>query len=275
LLLYPLTCKPTRLFKDNDSSSDDIKFGLKMDFIKYPSTPHVPWSGQLGRDDGYISESGLANLQSANRIHVSEKMDGETSNIYRHGVHARSVSSNGGLYMELIKALHSRIAAYLPNCIKLCGENLQWRHSIAYESMHREFALFSVWLETGECLSIEHTRKLAVLLDLKMPDTLYEGSWNESTLQSLSQSMDLNTKEGYVIRDCSAFHRDAFNTHVCKFVRKGHVQTSKHWKHDALIPNPVSDFSGLKLHPLASDLLQNPSMTAKEFVQWLDQIVID
>jgi hypothetical protein len=48
--------------------------------------------------------------------------------------------------------------------------------------------------------------------------------------------------EGYVVRLAGEFPYSAFPLSVAKFVRKGHVQTTKHnWRTQAVIPNKMKN----------------------------------
>jgi hypothetical protein len=58
--------------------------------IKYPRTPHLPWSPGATSDDIY---QGNTSYFENKVVVVTEKMDGENTSIYRDFVHARSIDS--------------------------------------------------------------------------------------------------------------------------------------------------------------------------------------
>jgi hypothetical protein len=45
------------------------------------------------------------------------------------------------------------------------------------------------------------------------------------------QAFSRGSIHGYVVRVADSFSYGAYRNHVAKFVRKGHVQTNKHWMH--------------------------------------------
>ena len=55
----------------------------------------------------------------------------------------------------------------------------------------------------------------------------------------IQEKLDLEKQEGYVVRLHDEFKFVDFNKSVCKFVRKGHVQTDEHWMHREIIPNKL------------------------------------
>ena len=55
-------------------------------YVKYPRTPHLPWSPGATADDRVHTD--LAGLEGR-EIVVTEKLDGENTTIYRDHVHAR------------------------------------------------------------------------------------------------------------------------------------------------------------------------------------------
>ena len=59
-------------------------------YIKYPSTPHLPFSQGLQRDDTRIQS---LNSFEGREIVVTEKLDGENTSMYADHIHARSIDS--------------------------------------------------------------------------------------------------------------------------------------------------------------------------------------
>ena len=58
--------------------------------VKYPRTPHLMWSKAISKDDRKLSS--VAHFHGK-EIVMSEKMDGENSNLMRNCIYARSLDS--------------------------------------------------------------------------------------------------------------------------------------------------------------------------------------
>ena len=67
------------------------------------------------------------------------------------------------------------------------------------------------------------------LLGITPVTIIYDGIFNETTIKALWNPK--NGKEGYVIRLAGDIAYADFRKKVAKFVRKDHVQTTKHWMH--------------------------------------------
>lgn len=205
-------------------------------FIKYPRTPHLPWS--LGvEDDDKVIES-LDNFLGK-RVIVTEKMDGENTTMYCDHIHARSVDSLGGEDRAWVKQFWSSIAHEIPIGFRICGENVWAKHSIYYENLQSYFYGFSVWDNNNVCLSWDDTVQWFNLLGIVSVPILYDGAWDEKTIQNLWNESMAEQHEGYVVRVADSFSFDQFSTHIAKFVRNNHVQTHKHWRHQQLIANKL------------------------------------
>lgn len=203
--------------------------GLFTDKVKYPRTHHVPWSDGLHSDDRLIDS-----MESfvGRRVIVTIKMDGENTSMYSTGMHARSVDGRHHPSRDWAKNLWSRIAGDIPEGWRVCGENLYAQHSIIYTDLPTYFMGFSMWDDRNNCLSWDETMEWFQLLDIKPVPVLYDGIYDEKAIRALYDSRrDWETKEGYVIRLADSFSYGQFRECVAKFVRKGHVQTTKHWMH--------------------------------------------
>lgn len=206
--------------------------------IKYPRTPHLPWSPGFSDDDLRSQDD---DLFVGHEVVVTEKLDGENTSIYRDGCHARSIDGRHHSSRNWVKALQARIGHEIPDGWRLCGENLYARHSIPYDELDSYFYLFSVWDEHNVCLSWDETLEWADLLALPTPRLFWRGIWDSNAVESLE--IDESTCEGYVVRKAGRFRFDDFARSVAKWVRKGHVVTDTHWMHQAVVPN------GLKKDP--------------------------
>ena len=203
-------------------------------FIKYPRTPHLPWS--LGRTSDDKVLSSIDHLLGENVV-VTEKMDGENTSIYRNGLHARSLDSKRHESRDRVQALWGEIGHNIPDNWRICGENLFARHSIHYQNLSDYFLAFSIWNENNVCLSWPETLEYCALIGIHAVPVLYSGPFDEKLLQALSKSLDLNSIEGYVVRLEKSFKYEDFSTSVAKFVRENHVQTDKHWMHSRIEKN--------------------------------------
>lgn len=207
---------------------------LFTDRVKYPRTHHLPWSPGMTDDDRRIPT--LDDL-SGHDVVVTEKMDGEQTTMYSDGIHARSIDGRNHPSRDWVKAVQARISGDLPKGFRVCGENLRAEHSIPYKELETYFMVFSIWSGLT-CLSWKETKEWADLLDLRTVPVLYEGPWDLNRIKQFDLR-DWNTHEGYVIRRADAFTHRQHRTHVAKFVRKGHVQTSKHWMQGQFTPNEL------------------------------------
>jgi hypothetical protein len=230
---------------------------------KYPKTWHAPWSDSMSSDDHWHTNM---DHFKGKRVVVREKMDGECTTGYEDGkIHARSEDSRSHLSQDFIRRDLANVLWQLPNGWRICLENVYALHSIFYILPTYSF-LLNVWDEDNICLSDSDTRSLAKDLGLWMPPVIYEGVYDEqkikdawtgkSVFQTLEaapyrqlyeakskhESVDMSlckptTGEGYVIRMEDPFGYDDFKWGLAKYVRAGHVQTSKFWKNELIIPN--------------------------------------
>ena len=201
-------------------------------YIKYPRTPHLPWSPGSSSDDAYLFDT--SHFEGKNVV-VTEKMDGENTTLYRDGMHARSVDSRHHASRDWVKQQHGRIAHEIPEGWRLCGENVYARHSVSYDSLESYFFMFSIWNGANEALSWSETREWADLLGLAVVPVLYEGAWDAKRVRALR--LDTARQEGYVVRLAERFAFDSFTDSLAKWVRRGHVQTSQHWMSMEIVPN--------------------------------------
>jgi RNA ligase len=200
--------------------------------LKYPRTPHLPWSPGAGGDDTVL---GHARQFAGQEVVVTEKLDGENTTLYRSGLHARSLDPRPHPSRDWVKGLQGRIGHLIPGGWRVCGENLYARHSLAYDDLESYFYLFSVWDETNIALPWDDTLAWAEHLGVPTPSQLYRGVWDEATVRAIR--VDENVMEGYVVRSAQGFPYADFQDHLAKYVRPGHVQTDAHWMHAAVIPN--------------------------------------
>lgn len=190
--------------------------------IKYPRTYHLPWSPGCTQDDKKLSS--VSSFLGKNVV-VTEKLDGENCTITKEGIYARSIDSNGGVLRQRVKAYASTFQFDIPDGYRICGENMQWQHSIRYENLVVPFYAFSVWNNNNVCLSWNDTLDFLALLNLTTPPLLYRGVFDFATIKQINVSKI----EGYVVRLEDSFAFDDFSESVAKYVRANHVQTDQHW----------------------------------------------
>lgn len=211
---------------------------MNMETFKYPSTKHFEWSCHVTTDDKIQLD--LSRLLGQDVI-VTEKMDGENTNLYRSHFHARSLDSNNHPSRNWVKGSWAAIRHEIPEGWRICGENLYAKHSIHYTNLSTYFEVFSIWDENNVCLSWDKTKEWCNLLGLTTVPVLFEGSLDEYNLDwiktALPNTLDLTKQEGYVVRLYNEFAFEDFDKCVVKWVRPNHVTTSKHWSTQPIIKN--------------------------------------
>lgn len=210
------------------------------DHIKHPRTHHLLWSEGMQSDDRRIK-----NMDAfvGERVIVSVKMDGENTSMYPDCMHARSVDSRNHESRNWVKGrVWARIAGDIPPGWRVCGENLFAQHSITYDSLKSYFLGFSVWNESNVSIPWDDALEWLDLLEVEPVPVLYDGIYDEQLIRRLYNAKHDHEKcEGYVVRLAGAIAYGEYRTKVAKFVRKGHVQTTKHWMSgQRVIPNGLA-----------------------------------
>lgn len=223
-------------------------------YVKYGRTFHLPWSPGINDDDKVLKDTSQFHRK---RVIVTKKMDGENTQCYSDGhVHARSIDSRGGEDRAWVKKfLIETVCFYLPEGWRVAGENLWAEHSIHYDNLPSYFMGFSIWDERNVCLSWDDTILYFAVLGITPVPVLYDGLFNEAELKKIENELDPNVDEGYVIRLADSFTYGQFKLSIAKYVRKGHVQTTKHWRAGrTFTPNELSNQSKSKLTDVTSDI---------------------
>lgn len=216
--------------------------GVLSDFraeVKYPRTHHVSWSQSI-RSDDRVHKS-LSQFHGK-RVIITKKMDGENTSMYQNYIHARSIDGRHHISRDWIKNFWSTIRADIPDGWRVCCENMFAEHSIRYESnvlvegvgvvdnsLDTYCMGFSIWNERNVCLSWDETMEWFELLGIKPVEVIYDGIYDEEAIKKLYKESDWATLEGWVMRIADEFNYSDFRRYMAKFVRKGHVQTEKHW----------------------------------------------
>ncbi len=196
--------------------------------IKYPRTPHLPWSESVTSDDRTLRN---VDHLVGKRVVITEKMDGENTTLYSDHIHARSLDSNDHWSRHWVKGTWSQIRRDIPDGWRVCGENMYATHSILYENLPSYFLAFSVWKDEDVCLSWNETEDSCEILGIPTVPVLWRGEFQESMFPEFWGDFDPEKTEGYVIRVEDSFRLEEFSQSIAKFVRKGHVQTDDHWMH--------------------------------------------
>lgn len=207
-------------------------------YVKYPRTYHLPWSNP-GKDDRSLAD---CSQFEGKRVIVTEKMDGENTNLYRDHVHARSLEKASGDDRAAIWKLWNRIGWEIPDKWRLCGENLQCTHSIRYSELPSYFMLFSIWDDRNCCLAWDDTVTYAQMLGISTVPVLYDGVFDREKIMSLYvDNRQPDPMEGYVVRNAEQFPYSAFRHNVAKFVRPNHVTSATHWRYSRKSYNQVAN----------------------------------
>jgi hypothetical protein len=206
--------------------------------VKYPRTLHLPWSPGRTEDDKVLD-----NLDGfeGREIVVLEKMDGENTTIRRDGTHARSLDTGYHPTRTWVRNLQGKMGWEIPEGWRICGENLQGKHAIAYSGLPSFFLVFSIWDDRNRCMSWDHTVHYCDMLGLTTVPVIWRGDaddffgWN--IVHNLHNGKLGNSPafseimEGYVVRVADEFEYSDFSTHVGKYVRADHVDpAARHWK---------------------------------------------
>ena len=187
-------------------------------YVGYGRTSHLPFSESVSADDRYISRMDI--LQN-NEIVISEKRDGSNMSVYNDYVHMRSVTTCSHDFLARAKAEVSRWQYEVPEWWRVCGENLNVRHSIHYNDLKTWFEGFSIWNDQNFCLDYDETLEWFALLGVNPVPELYRGAYDQKVIDSLIKR-PREKHEGFVIRTVKGFSFQDFRTHVGKYVRPNH-----------------------------------------------------
>lgn len=215
----------------------DGRLNLFTPYVKYGRTFHLPFSPGAHDDDKTLKD---CSPFEGKRVIITEKLDGENCSMYTDHIHARSIDSKGGEDRAWVKQFWSCIAHDIPEGWRICGENLWAEHSIHYDNLKSYFYGFSIWNEHNVCLSWDETIEWFEIFGITQVPILYDGIFNEAKLREIEKSLSWERNEGYVVRLAESFPYSAFKNSIAKYVRAGHIQTSKHWRQGRrFIPNEI------------------------------------
>ncbi|OSP53509.1 RNA ligase family protein [Pseudoruegeria sp. SK021] len=204
--------------------------------MKYGRTFHLPTSPGTTSDDKIMTS---LNGLMVDDLLVTEKMDGENTTIHCSGTHARSPDSRYHPSRNWIKRFAANISPFLAENERIVGENLFARHSIAYDALPSYFLGFA-WVVDGEVRPWDLTLSRFKSLGITPVPTLYRGPFKNGLFEDLASELDTSKHEGFVVRVAGAYCEADMQTYMGKYVRKGHVQSDKHWMHADLIRNSLA-----------------------------------
>jgi hypothetical protein len=210
-----------------------------MDPIKYPRTPHLPWSPGATNDDRVLSS---VDHFEGKEVVITEKMDGEAFSLYRNYCHPRSTTYSPHPSRDWIRKFHAQIRREIPEGWRICGENCFAVHSLRYTNLDSYFFAFSIWTDQNIALSWAETVEYCELLGITPVRSLYEGIFKENYVRdTFTRDLDFTVIEGYVVRLASSFAFKDFSSSIAKYVRAKHVQTDEHWMYQPVIPNALKE----------------------------------
>lgn len=208
---------------------------------KYPKSWHLGYSEKTSSDDKQHQNDRHFNGKN---VVVTIKMDGENTTIYNNTSHARSMDSNidseDRRWIESLRI--SKVENNIPINYRICGENMFWKHTCAYDDLESMFLAFSIW-DGDTCLSWDGTKMWCKLLGLSIVPVLYEGIYDKDIILNRFSEYIKNNKdvEGFVVRIEDEFNISDFSNSLSKYVRKSFVIPSQHWRYSKKIPNKLSD----------------------------------
>jgi hypothetical protein len=210
---------------------------MTLSRFKYPRTRHFNFSPGIGSDDKIITNYSRFEGQE---VIGTIKMDGENTSLYSDGyVHARSMDGVHHPSRDWVKKFWSERSYLLPTGYRVCGENMYARHSLCYNDLDSYFYGFSVWDNHNRCLAWDDTLYYFQELGITPVQEVYRGTFDLNFIRNLCEKLDIDKVEGIVIRLVRDIPSHWFDTCVAKYVRKGHVQTDKHWAHQEIIHNSL------------------------------------
>jgi hypothetical protein len=194
-------------------------------YVKFPRTPHLPWSPGATEDD-LKWQSQYSFILPHEEVVITEKMDGENTTIYRDFMHARSIETSYHPSRTWVKNFAAQWQHELPVGWRVCGENVYATHSIKYTNLQTYFYGFSIW-ERQRCLNWDTTLEWFSLLGIVPAPVLVRGTWKEA--QNHQNLRAMTEREGYVVRPTDGFSHQEYRQRVAKYVRANHVTTDSHW----------------------------------------------
>lgn len=207
---------------------------MNNQYTKYPRTYHLPYSPNATDDDKKLQSD--KHFYKFKEVVVTVKMDGENCTVYNDGyIHARSIDGSSYPWQSKVKYIIHNWCYFIPDGWRVCGENLQAKHSISYtfNDVNDLFQCFSIYNDKNECLSWDDTFNFCKEKNIKIVDEIYRGEYNiKKIMNAFSEYCSLHKNqevEGFVVRNSDKFSYDDFNKNVGKYVRYHHLKTDSDW----------------------------------------------
>lgn len=201
---------------------------------KYPTTPYWPYSPTSGDDIPAAETRSFVDRE----VVITEKLDGGNTLLHRGQVYSRSVSQpSDGKWMAMAKKHHAW-KVQEPD-VFLYGEDIYAVHSIEYGPVaeDRTFYAFALRNRQDEFASFTDIERYAQDRAIPVVPVLFRGCFpsvdaiRRFIVAAHSEPSVLGgEREGVVLRLEEGFPARDFAKSVCKSVRSGHVQTTKHWR---------------------------------------------
>jgi hypothetical protein len=244
----------------------------KRDNIKYPPTPHLPFShSRDNHDDDIVSTKPLTEIP----LVVTVKMDGGNAMLVRDT--DEPVRARNGKYADhdsfsMLKQQYSRKNLYtkIPDHIQIFGEWIYARHSIHYgcdctepcedigPALRDYFQVFGIFDKRFNLwLSWDAVESWADRLGYPTVPVIPPERWTPShrnapsfgnptelydSLVDLARAVVEKGHEGIVVRSRLPFHYSQTSRRVAKYVRKNHVKKgATHWSKRPSVPNCLKD----------------------------------
>lgn len=204
--------------------------GHPNESVKYPRTPHLPFSPGATSDDKYASAEAIAHLSSGIELVCSEKFDGGNYSMTRSSSFARSLDSGTHSWDTKAKALWARVRWDIPEGWRISGESMHARRSVGYDNLPDIYLVFGIWDETNTLLDWDSTVEFAELLGLSTVTPLYRGNDYKQAVTAWKAVKDESFSEGFVVRSAGRIAYNDFNMNVAKWVRANHVTTDASWR---------------------------------------------
>lgn len=155
--------------------------------------------------------------------------------MYSDYIHARSVTSGGHPSRDWIRAFHGNMGHNIPDGWRVNVENMYAKHSIKYTNLDTYAYGFAIWNDKNYRLTWEDTLQWFELLGITPCPVIYWGPYDRKLIEAKYAQHKAEREaaggeiEGYVIQVDEPYHFSQFKNYVGKYVRKGHVNTAKHW----------------------------------------------
>jgi len=203
---------------------DHIEQPQLVEARKYPRTFHMPYTLSSTADDKILkSDKAFINKE----VVVTEKMDGENTGLSRSGIHARSLTGYNNPWQSMVKQKYYTIQHKIPPDIELYGENMFAKHSVEYDELSDVLFIFLIMRNEDTILSWEDTKQICEDIGLSTVPVIYEGPYKQMDIPE--SSFFGGQIEGFVVRNKARFKLEDWKDNLAKVVRKGHVQTDRHW----------------------------------------------